>query len=195
MDVIPRAVTEGRDAYLSEGQCDPFNLFGPPCIKPIIVAANGRCYTAGLELILASDLCVAAAGTMFGQMEVARGIMPLGGGTFRLPRAIGWHNAMRYILAGETFSVEEAHRWGLVQKVSEPGQLLEDALTLGRRISDNAPLAVAAALKNARIAQRDGDIAAIADIEETGRLIAQSEDAREGMFSLMQRRKAVFRGV
>jgi hypothetical protein len=60
MDVIPRAISEGRAMYLKERQCDPFGLFGPPCSKPVIVAVHGRCYTAGLELTLAADLCVGA---------------------------------------------------------------------------------------------------------------------------------------
>src|SRR5260221_7692927 len=103
-DVMPKAIADGRGAYLEQGQCDPFALYGPPCSKPIVVAVHGRCYTAGLELVLAADMCVAAKGTVLGQQEVTRGIIPLGGATFRLPAAIGWHNAMRAILAGDTFT-------------------------------------------------------------------------------------------
>jgi len=194
MDVIPRAISEGRAMYLKERQCDPFGLFGPPCTKPVIAAVHGRCYTAGLELTLAADLCVAETGTVFGQQETTRGIMPLGGGTFRLPRAIGWHNAMNCILAGATFTAEDAHRWGLVQTIAERGRHLDEALKLATAVANCAPLGVQAALRNARLSQSDGDAAAIADIEVSGRVVAQTEDAREGMMSLMQRRKANFLG-
>ena len=64
---------------------------------------------------VASDIAVAAESTTFAQIEVARGILPFGGATIRLPRAVGWGNAMRWILTGDTFDAAEALRIGLVQ--------------------------------------------------------------------------------
>ena len=194
-DVLPAAVQDGPDAYLEDGQCDPFRLWGPACTKPVITAVHGRCYTAGLELVLASDMCVAAAGTQFAQLETRRGIFPFGGGTFRLPEAIGWGNAMRCILAGGTFSAEDGLRWGLVQELVEPANLLDQALRLAHDVAACAPLAVQAALRNARIAKTLGDDQAIEDIRIEGRRIAVTDDAREGMMSLMQRRAAKFVGA
>lgn len=106
-----------------------------------MVAAHGRCYTAGLELALAADVCVAAEGTRFGQMEVRRGIFPFGGATMRLPKLIGWNNAMRYMLAGDTFDAAEGQRMGLVQVVSPPGAHLDAAMQMAQRIAACAPLA------------------------------------------------------
>ena len=192
--VLPRFVSEGPSAYLQPGQVDPFGLFGPSCRKPVIVAAHGRCYTVGLELTLAADLCVAAKGTVFGQQEVTRGIFPFGGATFRLPAVIGWHNAMKAILAGDKFSAEEAHRMGLVQVLTEPGKHVEAAMELAHRVSANAPLAVQAALENARLYQRDGLQSGVEHLQAAGRRIATTRDAREGMMSLMQKRAARFIG-
>lgn len=192
--VLPRFVEEGAAAYLSEGKVDPFGMFGRPCTKPVVVAPHGRCYTAGLELVLAADMCVAARGTVFGQMEVRRGIFPFGGATFRLPARIGWSNAMRYILAGDKFTAEEGLRMGLVQEVTEPGQHLDVAMAMAERVAENAPLAVVAALANARLAQGEGIEAAVADIQTSGRRIATTWDASEGMMSLMHKRAPKFKG-
>lgn len=124
-DVMPASIAEGAASYLKPGQCDPFGMYGPPCAKPVITAVHGRCYTAGLELALAADMCVAAKGTLFSQQETTRGIFPLGGATIRLPMAIGWGAAMHCILAGGGFSAEDAHRWGFVQMLTEPGAQLD----------------------------------------------------------------------
>lgn len=193
-DVIPASIEEGANTYLKPGQCDPFRLYGPACSKPVISAVHGRCYTAGLELTLAADMCVAAKDTQFGQQETTRGIFPLGGATIRLPTAIGWGAAMRCILAGGQFSAEEAHRWGLVQVLAEPGEQFQRALDLARDVARCAPLAVQTALANARLAQTDGIRAAVDHIRVEGRRIALSADAREGMMSMMQRRAASFTG-
>lgn len=193
-DVIPASIEEGSNTYLKPGQCDPFGLYGPACSKPVISAVHGRCYTAGLELTLAADMCVASRDTQFGQQETTRGIFPLGGATIRLPKAIGWGPAMRCILAGGQFGADEAYRWGLVQVVTEPGQQLEGALDLAREVARCAPLAVQAALANARLAQTDGVRAAVDHIRTEGRRVALSADAREGMTSMMERRAAKFAG-
>lgn len=192
--VLPRFVADGAGAFLAEGQVDPFGLFGPRCEKPVIVAVHGRCYTVGLELTLAADLCVAAEHTTFGQQEVTRGIFPFGGATVRLPQVIGWHNAMKAILAGDKFSAEDGYRMGLVQMLTKPGEHLERAMEVAERVAANAPLAVQAALKNARIHHTDGLSATVQHLQSAGREIAQTRDAREGMMSLMERRPARFIG-
>jgi len=193
-DVLPRFVSEGPTAYLQGAAVDPFGLYGRPCRKPVIVASHGRCYTVGLELTLAADLCVSARGTLFGQQEVTRGIFPFGGATLRLPQVVGWHNAMKAMLAGETFTAEDAADMGLVQTLAEPGAHVDRALDLARRVAANAPLAVQAALKNARLARRAGFDAARDDLVEAGRVLATSRDAQEGMLSLIEKRRAVFTG-
>ena len=79
---------------------------------------QGWCLTLGIELLLAADIRIAAAGTRFAQLEVQRGIYPFGGATIRLPRHTGWGNAMRWLLTGDEFDADEALRIGLVQEVA-----------------------------------------------------------------------------
>ena len=102
--------------------------------------------------MLACDVRVAARDTRFGQIEIKRGIYPVGGATLRMPRELGWGNAMRWLLTGDELGAEEALRIGLVQELVEPGEQLERALALGERIAAQAPLGVRATLASARLA-------------------------------------------
>jgi hypothetical protein len=97
VDVGPNIVA-GQSPFPDDGR-DPWRLDGT-WTKPIVAAAHGWCLTLGIELLLAADIRVAATGTRFAQLEVLRGIYPFGGATIRLPREIGWGNAMRWLLTG-----------------------------------------------------------------------------------------------
>jgi enoyl-CoA hydratase len=108
--------------HIKEGGLDPLGLTGPRVTKPVIAAVQGTCLTIGIELMLATDLRIAAASTRFGQIEVKRGIYPVGGATLRFPREVGWANAMRWLLTGDEFDAAEALRIGLVQEVVDHGQ-------------------------------------------------------------------------
>lgn len=70
---------------------------------------EGICLTIGIELILATDIRIAASNARFAQIEIKRGPFPFGGATIRLPREIGWDNAMRYLLTVDEFDTDEAH--------------------------------------------------------------------------------------
>ncbi|MCU1556794.1 MAG: crotonase/enoyl-CoA hydratase family protein [Microbacteriaceae bacterium] len=192
-DVGPRIGAEGLE-IAPEGGIDPWQVSGRQLSKPVVIAVHGTCLTLGIELILASDIAVAAESTTFGQIEVARGILPFGGATIRFPRAVGWGNAMRWILTGDSFDVAEAHRIGLVQEIVPDGAQYDRGLELARRIAAQAPLAVQAALANARLAVRDGDAAAEAALQPKLVQLASSEDARIGMEAFMARRPATFVG-
>ncbi len=187
--------SSGRFPELPEGFCDPFGLDEQRRVgKPVVMAAQGICYTVGLELMLATDVRVAAADTRFGQIEVKRGIYPVGGATIRLPEEIGWANAMRYLLTGDEISAEEAYRLGLVQEVTAPGQQLDRAYAMARSIADQAPLGVKAVLRSARLAGREGASAAIEKLLPDLQPLMQSEDAMEGVQSFIERREANFKG-
>jgi len=192
-DVGPRIGATGLE-IVPEGGIDPWQVSGQQLSKPVVIAVQGTCLTLGIELILASDIAVAADSTVFGQIEVARGILPFGGATIRFPRAVGWGNAMRWILTGENFPVTEAHRIGLVQEVVPHGTQYERGLEIAQRVAAQAPLAVQAALSDARIAIRDGDAAAEAALQPALVRLAQSEDARIGMEAFVSRQPAQFIG-
>ena len=192
-DVGPRIGADGLSIAGPDG-INPWQVSGQQLSKPVVIAVQGTCLTLGIELILASDIAVAAESTTFGQIEVARGILPFGGATIRFPRAVGWGNAMRWILTGDSFDAAEAHRIGLVQEIVPDGMQYERGLELAQRVAAQAPLAVQAALANARLAVRSGDAAAEATLQPELVRLATSEDARIGMEAFLTRKPATFIG-
>jgi enoyl-CoA hydratase len=192
-DVGPRIGPNGLD-MVPEGGINPWQVSGQRLSKPVVIAVQGTCLTLGIELILSADIAVTADSTVFGQIEVARGILPFGGATIRFPQAVGWGNAMRWMLTGDTFDAAEAHRIGLVQEVVPHGEQYTRGLELAQRVAAQAPLAVQAALANARLAARDGDAAAEATLQPELVRLAQSQDARIGMEAFLARQPATFIG-
>ena len=192
-DVGPRIGPEGLD-LVPAGGIHPWQVAGQQLTKPVVIAVQGTCLTLGIELMLASDIVVAADSARFSQLEVSRGILPFGGATIRFPRAVGWGNAMRWILTGDTFDAAEAMRIGLVQEVVPHGEQYARGLELAHRVSAQAPLAVQAALANARIAIRDGDAAAEAALQPELVRLVTTEDATIGMEAFMTRSMPEFVG-
>ncbi len=155
--------SNGSFPSLPESSRDPFGLDQQRVLgKPLaIIAVQGICYTVGLELMLATDIRVASSNTRFGQIEVKRGIYPVGGATIRLQQEVGWGNAMRYLLTGDEISAEDAYRIGLIQEVTAPGEQFKRALTLAETICEQAPLGVQATLRSAHITRQEGTEKAI----------------------------------
>jgi len=177
-----------------EGGLDPLGLVGPRLRKPMVCAVQGICFTIGIELLLATDVRVAASDVRFGQIEVKRGIYPVGGATMRMPQQVGWANAMRWLLTGDELGAEEARRIGLVQEVVEPGKQLDRAIALAETIAAQAPLGVYATLASARLAMEHGEEAAARRLLPDLQPILVSDDAREGLASFLERRPARFTG-
>jgi enoyl-CoA hydratase/carnithine racemase len=177
-----------------EGAIDPLGMSGPRLSKPLICAVQGICLTIGIELLLASDIRIAASNARFAQIEIKRGLFPFGGATIRFPREAGWGNAMRYLLTGDEFDAAEALRIGLVQEVVEPGQQLARAIEMAHVVSAQAPLGVRITLKSARLAMSDGEEAAAGQFLPDLQAVLQSEDIQEGVQSFIERRPANFTG-
>lgn len=180
---------------LPAGACDPFGLDPARRLsKPLVVAVQGVCFTAGIELMLAGDIRIAADNCRFGQIEVTRGLYPVGGATIRFIQNIGWGNSMRYLLTGDEFGAQEALRLGLVQEVCSPGEELEAALEIAKRIARQAPLAVAQTLVSARASLGDGAQQAMDKLIPDLLPMLDSDDFAEGVASFLQRRAAKFEG-
>lgn len=174
---------------------DPFGLDPDKRVgKPVVVATQGICFTVALELMLAADVRVAADDCRFGQIEVKRGIYPVGGATIRFIQNIGWGNSMRYLLTGDEFGAETAWRMGLVQEVAPAGEQFDQAFEIAERIARQAPLGVYATLRNARLSLIEGERAAIDRLFPELAPILDSEDAKEGVQSFLERREAKFQG-
>src|SRR6478609_8578138 len=156
--------------------------------KPVVAAVKGITYTLGIELMLAADVVVAADDCRFSQLEVKRGIMATGGATLRMAERAGLGNALLHLLTGDEFGAAEALRLNFVQKVVPAGQELEEALRIADAIAAQAPLAVVATRLNALKAAEEGPLAAMLDFVATQQQLSNSEDAREGVQSFIERR-------
>ncbi len=161
---------------------------------PVIAAVNGHAYAGGLESVLACDFAYAARGARFALTEVTIGIMPGGGGTQTLARVVGERRAKEIILTGLPFSAEDALDWGVVNRICEPGRLMEDAMATAQRICDNAPLSIRQAKKSIHNGlQMDLRRGLAYEIEAYNRLV-DTEDRREGVLAFNEKRKPVFTG-
>ncbi|MFT6534617.1 MAG: enoyl-CoA hydratase/carnithine racemase [Alpinimonas sp.] len=179
---------------IPEGGTDPWGVQTAPVRKPVVVAVSGICFTLGVELILAADIAVADETTTFGQIEVSRGILPFGGATTRFSARVGWGNAMRWLLTGDTFDAAEAHRMGLVQELVPAGEHVERALKIARSIAAQAPLAVQATLANARLAARATEAPALGQLNETLAGLSRTKDFAAGMEAFATRTTPTFEG-
>ena len=108
----------------------------------MIAAINGAAYGGGLEFALQCDFAYASRTARFALTEAQLGIMPGGGGTQTPPRIIGERRAKELILTARPFSAQEAHEWGIVNRLCEPGALLAETLATAQRVADLAPIAV-----------------------------------------------------
>lgn len=162
--------------------------------KPLVAALSGYALGGGLELAMCCDVIVAAEGTKLGQPEINIGIIPGGGGTQRLTRAVGRRKASEMILTGASVSVEDARALGLVNRVVPPGKHLEEATKLASEIATKPPLAVRAAKKAVAATQELG----LAEGIEVERALFYelfgTEDKKEGMAAFLEKRMPTFKG-
>jgi enoyl-CoA hydratase len=164
------------------------------CPVPIIGAVNGAAYGGGCEIAGACDFLYAAETARFALTEVTLGIMPGGGGTQTLPRAVGERRAKELILTGKPFTAAEAHDWGLVNEVFPQADLLPAALSTASRIARNAPISVRQAKlsihRGLQSSLRDG---LALEIEAYNRMVP-TEDRREGVLAFNEKRPPNFKG-
>ncbi|GIH06699.1 putative enoyl-CoA hydratase [Rhizocola hellebori] len=111
---------------------------------PVVAAIEGHCLGAGMELVGATDIRIAAASAGFALPEVRHGFMASGGSVARLPRQIGYAAAMQVLLTGARFGAERMREWGFVSEVVADGSALQRALEVAEQIAQNSPVAVAA---------------------------------------------------
>jgi enoyl-CoA hydratase/carnithine racemase len=190
--VMP-GIERGGALWPSDG-IDPLKISGPGRTKPLVIAMQGRVFTIGIELALASDIRLCSDDATFAQLEIARGIFPFGGATFRAPAQLGWGNAMRFLLTAEPFGAAEALRIGLVQEVATRDALFDRAVAIAEKIASQAPLGVRATLASARQGFDEGEAAAANALQSQLAPVLKSEDAREGVKSFVERRAGKYTG-
>jgi len=162
--------------------------------KPTIAAVSGYAFGGGCELALACDMIVCDEGTRFGQPEITLGIIPGGGGTQRLARAIGKQRAMEYVLTGRRWDARQAERWGLVNKVVGKGAWLTEAIELARVIAERPPLAVRLGKRAVQVAEDTGLAEGLRAERELFEEAMATEDRVEGMNAFLEKREPRFQG-
>ena len=181
--------TEDTPEIPTAAQC-----FFSAVYKPIIAAINGICLAGGMELVLGTDIRIAAEHATFGLPEVRWGFMPGKGGIVRLSHHIAWCRAMQMLLAADTITAQQAYEFGLVNEVVPLPDLMPVAEKYASKICDNGPLAVRAiketAMRSLGVSLDEGFLME----SQTARRLFASEDAREGPRAFMEKRKPQFRG-
>jgi len=161
---------------------------------PMIAAVSGFALGGGCELALICDLIVASETAEFGQPEITLGIIPGGGGTQRLARAVGKQRAMELVLTGRRFDAHEAERLGIVNQVTRKGEWMAAALELAHRVARRPPLAARLAKQAVLAAEETGLSAGLEQERRLYELSMATEDRVEGTRAFLEKRKPEFRG-
>lgn len=164
------------------------------CPVPVIAAVNGYAYAGGCELALACDFIYASSSARFALTEVSIGIMPGGGGTQNLPRAVGERRAKELIISGCPWTAQQAYAWGMVNEIFEPSELMQGVLDTAQRISANAPISVRQAKTAIHYGlQSDLRSGLRLEVQAYERMIT-TEDRHEGILAFNEKRKPSFKG-
>ncbi len=161
---------------------------------PTVAAVSGYALGGGCELAMACDLIVADEKARFGLPEVTLGIIPGGGGTQRLTRAIGKHRAMEYVLTGRHFDAQAAAAWGLVTKTARKGGWLTEAVQTAQTIAARAPVATRLAKRAVQAAEQAGLGVGLEVERDLFEQVMATEDRVEGTTAFLEKREPNFKG-
>jgi enoyl-CoA hydratase len=162
--------------------------------KPSLAAIHGFAFGGGCELAMAATLRIAANNAVFGQPEIKLGVIPGFGGTQRLSRLIGKGRALEICLTGRRFSAEEAFKWGIVNELTAPEDLLQRSLAILKELVQLGPIAMQSIMT---VIHQGYDL----NLEEALELEAAhfglcctTADKQEGVTAFLEKRAAVFAG-
>jgi enoyl-CoA hydratase/carnithine racemase len=195
-------VTSPGEGGISNGTTQSTNLdlkSTPPTVmfnmeKPTICALNGSAAGYGLDTALGCDIRIMAKNAKLAAAFTKRGIVPESGGTWFLPRLIGWSKAAELIFTGRTLLADEALAMGLVSQVVEDDQVQTLARALATEIAANAPLAVQASKRMMRMGLSETFNDHVHHVFLQLLPLLKTHDAREGMLAFMEKRAAIFEG-
>jgi enoyl-CoA hydratase/carnithine racemase len=164
--------------------------------KPVIAVINGHVLAGGLELAISCQFRIMVDDPQFtiGLTELNVGIIPGWGGTQRLPKLIGKGRALDMILFSKQINARQALEIGLVNQLSKPEKLMDDALELANKLAERPPIAVGCVLKAMSAGEYEGMDKGLEVEEEGSKIVGQTEDCVEGFTAFLEKRKPVFKG-
>lgn len=198
-----RAFASGADIKQMAG-ATPVNMLDNPFIdywdrlqrvtKPVIAAVSGYALGGGCEFVMACDMIVASETARFGQPEINIGVIPGGGGTQRMLRAVGKALAMEIVLNSRFLTAEEALAHGLVNHIYPVELYLEEAVKMAAEIADRAPVAIRLGKEAVNVAYETTLQAGLAYERRLFYMLFATEDQREGMDAFLEKRKPNWTG-
>lgn len=171
-----------------------FGIMAKPPRKPIIAAIEGYAVAGGMELALSCDMIVAANNAKMGLPEVRHNLVAVGGGLFRLPKRMPYHLVMELALTADMLPAEHFHRFGVVNRLTEPGQALETAIELAERLMVNGPTAQIATKEIIRRSYEWTEEEAWEKQMGIAEPALNSEDRKEGLKAFAEKRKPIWTG-
>jgi enoyl-CoA hydratase/carnithine racemase len=162
--------------------------------KPTICAVNGGAAGYGMDTALGCDIRIMAESAKLAAAFVKRGVVPESGGTWLLPRMLGWARASELIFTGRTLSARECLEWGLANEVVPDGELMTRARALAREIAANAPLAVQASKRMMRMGLNETFPDHVHHVYLQLLPLFKTHDMAEGMKAFMEKREPKFEG-
>ena len=178
----------------------PFDLPNSPPIvlhqtdKPVICAMNGPAAGYGMDLALGCDIRIASTQAKLAAVFTKRGVLPESGGSWLLPRLLGWAKASEVAFRGQILGAEEALEIGLVNQVVEHDQLMPAANAMAAEIAANAPLAVQATKRMMRLGLEESFEANVHHVFLQLLPLFRSQDFQEGMKAFLEKRDPQFAG-
>lgn len=162
--------------------------------KPTICALNGAAAGYGMDTALGCDVRIMAQSAKMAPAFVKRGVVPESGGTWILPRLLGWEKAAEIVFTGRTLSAEECVQIGLASKVVPDAELASAARALALSMAQNAPLAVQSAKRLMRMGLNETFNDHVHHVYLQFLQLIRTDDFREGMTSFLEKRPAEFQG-
>ena len=162
--------------------------------KPVICALNGPAAGYGMDMALGCDIRIASDRAKLGAVFVRRGVLPESGGTWYLPRLVGWAKAAEIAFMGDVLDAERSLEMGLVNRVVPHDELMDEVAAMATRIASNAPYSVQATKRMMRLGMDETFETAVDHTYLQLRPMFGSEDFREGMTAFLERRDPLFKG-